>query len=155
MRMEENHVWAGSDRQFFAVLTKVVFITGFSRMVVERRWEAFRAAFADFAPEVVAGFDERMIERLLSRNSRIVRNARKVRATVANAAVCVELSNSHTSLERFVAHAGGLGKDAACRLFGRTFAAVGESAASTLWTILYGGVAESENLLATPRGGFL
>lgn len=149
--MENGHAWVGSDRQFFAILTKVVFVTGFSRMVVERRWDAFRAAFADFAPDAVAAFDEVAIERLLSRDSMIVRNARKVRATVANAAVCVELSRVHQSLEQFCAVARELGESAACRLFRQTFAAVGESAAAALWKMLY----EGQEFRESPRNRFL
>lgn len=130
--------WVGTDNQFFSLLTKVVFVTGFSRSVVERRWGAFRAAFADFSPGDVAQFDEAVIERLLSRESLIVRNARKVRATIVNAAVCVELVTRHGSLQDFSAHTGELGREAASRVFRKTFAAVGDSAANTLCNTLYG-----------------
>ncbi len=136
--IQTDSLWVGSDRQFFALLTKVVFVTGFSRMVVERRWEAFRTAFADFSPEDVARFDEVAIERLLSRESLIVRNARKVRATVVNAAVCVELVSRHGSLQDFSARTGKLGRVAASRVFRKTFSAVGDSASSTLCNTLYG-----------------
>ena len=136
--MQTDRLWVGSDKQFFSLLTKVVFVTGFSRMVVERRWEAFRAAFADFSPADVAQFDEVTIERLLSRESLIIRNARKVRATVVNAAVCVELAGAHRSLQEFSAHTGALGRDVACRVLRKTFSAVGDSAANTLWNTLYG-----------------
>ena len=136
--VQTDSLWVGSDRQFFSLLTKVVFVTGFSRTVVERRWEAFRAAFADFSPGAVAQFDEAAIERLLSRESLIIRNARKVRATVVNAAVCVELAAAHGSLQDFTVHTGELGRDAACRVFRKTFAAVGDSAANTLCNTLYG-----------------
>lgn len=122
-----------ADDRFFEVLTQVVFATGFSAAVVQNHWEAFRAAFEDFRAQQVAGFGEDRVERLLRRDSAIVRNVRKVRATVENARVCVQLAARHGSLGAYVASLAEQGEMKARRALERDFRMVGESAARVLW----------------------
>ncbi|AEA23272.1 DNA-3-methyladenine glycosylase I [Pseudonocardia benzenivorans] len=66
------------------------FQSGLSWLVILRKRESFRAAFAGFDPAVVAGFDDADVERLMA-DSGIVRNRRKVDATIANARAVLEL----------------------------------------------------------------
>ena len=131
--------WNGSDAAFLELLTKMVFATGFSRAVVERRWPAFREAFARFDPAVLAEFDERTVELLLSRQSGIVRNARKVRATLENARICAALAGEYGSLAKYCAHVQSLGQVAGCRLLAKAFRSVGDSTAQAIWRELRGG----------------
>lgn len=130
--------WVGDDEAFLALLTKIVFCTGFSRVVVERRWTAFCLAFGGFDLNFVAAMDELMQEALCKKDSGIVRNARKVSATVANAGICLAYvaefgplcGLSHKILE--------LGeKEGAARLR-RMFHQVGEAASVTLYKTLAG-----------------
>ena len=60
------------------------FQSGLSWLTILRKRPAFRAAFADFDPARVAGFDEDDVRRLLA-DAGIVRNRAKVEATIANA----------------------------------------------------------------------
>lgn len=129
-------VWQGTDRDFLELLTKIVFRTGFSRSVVERRWPAFHEAFQKFELEAVAAFDEALMESLVNRDSAIVRNLRKVKATAVNARICLALRGEHGSLAGFVLHVAELGEAAGRRLLARTFCMVGDSAAASLWTAL-------------------
>jgi DNA-3-methyladenine glycosylase I len=60
------------------------FQSGLSWLTILRKREAFRRAFASFDPDVVAGFTEDDIERLLADDS-IVRHRGKIEATITNA----------------------------------------------------------------------
>ncbi len=60
------------------------FQSGLSWLTILRKRPAFRTAFAGFDPEVVAGFGPEQVEALMA-DSAIVRNRRKIQATIANA----------------------------------------------------------------------
>lgn len=66
------------------------FQSGLSWLTILRKREGFRAAFAYFHPETVAAFGPEEIEALMH-DSAIVRNRRKIAATIANAAATIEL----------------------------------------------------------------
>ncbi|WP_426593939.1 DNA-3-methyladenine glycosylase I [Cellulomonas sp. McL0617] len=59
------------------------FQSGLAWITVLRKRPAFRAAFADFDPEVVAGFGDDDVARLMA-DAGIVRNLAKIEATIAN-----------------------------------------------------------------------
>ncbi len=75
---------------YFEVLTKAVFQSGMSWSVIERKWDGFRAAFHAFDPERVAALTPEKVA-ALEEDTRIVRNKRKIRATVDNAQALLEL----------------------------------------------------------------
>ena len=60
------------------------FQSGLSWLTILRKRPAFRAAFAEFDPARVAGFDDHDVRRLMA-DAGIVRNRAKVEATIANA----------------------------------------------------------------------
>ena len=64
--------------------TLEAFQSGLSWLTILRKREGFRAAFAGFDADVVAGYGEDDVERLMA-DPAIVRNRAKVRAAVANA----------------------------------------------------------------------
>jgi DNA-3-methyladenine glycosylase I len=66
------------------------FQAGLSWATILRKRPAFRKAFADFDPEVVAEFDGADVERLME-DPGIVRNRMKVNATIANARATIGL----------------------------------------------------------------
>jgi DNA-3-methyladenine glycosylase I len=66
------------------------FQAGLSWVTILRKRPAFRAAFADFNPDTVAGFTETDVERLLQ-DPGIVRNRLKIRAAVTNARATIAL----------------------------------------------------------------
>ncbi|MHA3701679.1 DNA-3-methyladenine glycosylase I [Jatrophihabitans sp. YIM 134969] len=68
----------------FERLSLEAFQSGLSWLTILRKRPAFRAAFAGFDPEVVAAFGEPDVERLLA-DAGIVRNRRKIDATITNA----------------------------------------------------------------------
>jgi DNA-3-methyladenine glycosylase I len=83
------------DRELFERVSLEAFQSGLSWITILRKREAFRAAFAQFDPEVVAAYDEADVERLLA-DAGIVRNRAKIEATIANARATLELDESLT-----------------------------------------------------------
>jgi DNA-3-methyladenine glycosylase I len=71
-------------------ITLEAFQSGLSWLTILRKRPAFRAAFRDFEPDLVASFDDSDVERLMS-DAGIVRNRAKVVAAIANARATVAL----------------------------------------------------------------
>jgi DNA-3-methyladenine glycosylase I len=79
-----------TEHGLFERLSLEAFQSGLSWLTILRKRPAFRAAFADFDPDHVAAFTEADVQRLLG-DASIVRNQRKIRATIANAQATVAL----------------------------------------------------------------
>ena len=92
---------------YLEALSKAVFQAGISWQVIEAKWEGFRAAFAGFDPETVAAFTDDDVERLMD-DPGVVRNRRKIEATVRNAQVMLELDPGVRGLRQLPAFAAGL-----------------------------------------------
>jgi 3-methyladenine DNA glycosylase Tag len=58
--------------------------------VIEKKWDGFREAFAGFDPQAVSQFGPDEVD-ALAQDTRIVRNRRKIEATVDNAQALVAL----------------------------------------------------------------
>ena len=75
---------------YLDVITRAVFQSGMSWRVVEAKWPGFREAFAGFDPAVVAAYTDDDVERLAA-DKAIIRNRRKIEATITNAQAMVAL----------------------------------------------------------------
>jgi DNA-3-methyladenine glycosylase I len=78
------------ERGLFERISLEAFQSGLSWATILRKRPAFRAAFDDFDPGAVAEYGERDIERLMN-DAGIVRNRRKIDATITNARATVRL----------------------------------------------------------------
>ena len=74
------------DRQLYELLMLECFQAGLSWECILNKREAFRIAYEGFDIERVIAFDERKIERLMS-NPGIIRNRRKIEASISNSIV--------------------------------------------------------------------
>jgi DNA-3-methyladenine glycosylase I len=93
------------ERGVFERLSLEAFQSGLSWRTILAKRPAFRAAFADFDPDVVAAFGPEDEARLLA-DAGIVRNRLKVAATIANARAVLELREAGEDLAAIVwAHA--------------------------------------------------
>ena len=93
------------ERGIYERLCLEGFQSGLSWLTILRKRESFRAAFAGFYPERVAGFGERDVERLLA-DAGIVRHRGKIEAAIANARATLTLRTSGERLhELFWGHA--------------------------------------------------
>src|SRR5699024_7937174 len=68
----------------------ISFQAGLSWATILRKRPAFREAFADFQPDVVARFDDDDVARLMQ-DASIVRNQKKIAATINNAQATIKL----------------------------------------------------------------
>lgn len=78
------------DIALFERITLEAFQSGLSWITVLRKRPAFREAFVGFDPLAIAKFNDRDVERLMA-NSAIIRNRRKIDATILNARAMVGL----------------------------------------------------------------
>ena len=99
---EEWGVPVSDDHALFERLALEGFQAGLSWSTILRKREAFRLAFADFAPEVVAAFGAADRERLLA-DAGIVRNRAKIDATIGNAALVLKLAEEYGSFAAYLA----------------------------------------------------
>jgi DNA-3-methyladenine glycosylase I len=78
------------EQGLFERLTLEAFQSGLSWVTILRKRPAFRAAFDGFDPDAVAGYDDADVSRLMA-DAGIVRNLRKIEATITNARATVAL----------------------------------------------------------------
>jgi DNA-3-methyladenine glycosylase I len=79
-------------------LSLEAFQSGLSWLIILRKRPTFRTAFAGFDAEVVAGFDDADVERLLA-DPGIIRNRRKIEAAIANARAVLDIEHHGPGLD--------------------------------------------------------
>jgi 3-methyladenine DNA glycosylase Tag len=111
---------------YLEVLTKAVFQSGISWKVIEAKWPGFREAFAGFDPKKVARLSEQDVDRL-AQDTRIVRNRRKIEATVDNAVELLAIEKEFGSVRAYLRSHGSF--DDTVADLRRRFRFVGETGA--------------------------
>ncbi len=91
----------GSLSDCLEVMTRAVFQAGVSWAMIARRWDGFRAAFAEFDVERVAGFGDADVERLAA-DERILRSPQKIRATMKNARALLALERQEGGFRAYL-----------------------------------------------------
>jgi 3-methyladenine DNA glycosylase Tag len=86
---------------YLETLTKAVFQSGISSRVIEAKWPGFQEALAQFDPTAVARMTTTDVDRLAA-DTRIVRNRRKIQATVDNAQEMLELAREHRTFQNYL-----------------------------------------------------
>ena len=104
------------------------FQSGLSWLTILRKRPAFRAAFSDFAPGVVAGFGPKDVERLLG-DAGIVRHRGKIEAAIANARGTLAAIDAHGSLAALLWSFEPRRRPASASHWGQTPTETAESAA--------------------------
>jgi DNA-3-methyladenine glycosylase I len=89
------------DSEYLDRMSKAIFTAGLSWKMVENKWPAFQEAFSGFLPAKVARFTENDVKALM-RNKGIVRNERKIRATVDNAKMILDIEKEFGSVKEFI-----------------------------------------------------
>lgn len=100
LRVYHDTEWGrpvSSEVGLFERLSLEAFQSGLSWLVILRKRDGFRSAFAGFDPEAVAQFGDAEVERLLA-DEGIVRNRAKIEATIANARAVLELGGEFVPL---------------------------------------------------------
>ena len=90
---------------YLEVMSKAVFQSGMSWKVVEAKWETTREAFYNFDVAKVAAFDEKDLDDL-TKDTRVIRNYRKLAAIVSNAQKMIDLEQEHGSIQNYLRSQG-------------------------------------------------
>lgn len=75
-------------------MTKAVFQSGMSWSVIEAKWDGFQKAFKGFDPKEIARFAPDDVDRL-AQDPGIIRNRKKIEATIDNAVEMQALAEEH------------------------------------------------------------
>jgi DNA-3-methyladenine glycosylase I len=89
------------DRKQFEFLTLESAQAGLSWLVVLRKREAYRRAFANFDPEKVARFSDKRVEKLLA-NPGIIRNRLKIAAAINNARRFLDVQEEFGTFDKYI-----------------------------------------------------
>jgi len=113
-------------------MTKTVFTAGLNWKVVDNKWPNFQKAFAGFSIPKVAGFTDKDTKRLMA-DAGIVRNEKKIQATVHNAGEFLKLEKDFDSFQKYLT-TFGKDEDRMLEAVQERFQHVGPSTARTfLW----------------------
>ena len=88
------------DSAYFENLTHCIFQAGLNWKMIVNKWPGFTEAFAGFDVEKVAGFGDEDVERLMA-DTGIVRNRRKITATIKNAREFKRIAEEHGSFKEW------------------------------------------------------
>ncbi len=89
------------DSEYFERMTRALFAAGLNWKMIENKWPEFKRAFSGFAIAKVANLSERGVGRLI-KDAEIVRNEKKIRATVYNAGEFVRLGREFGSFRKYL-----------------------------------------------------
>jgi len=89
------------DQKLFEFLILEGAQAGLSWITVLRKRENYRAAFDDFNPEKIAGYEKRKINQLMN-NEGIIRNQLKIKSTINNAQRYLDIQSNHSSFSDYL-----------------------------------------------------
>jgi DNA-3-methyladenine glycosylase I len=89
------------DRKLFEFLILEGAQAGLNWETILKKREAYREAFAEFEPAQVAQFEALQVEKLLQ-NPGIIRNRRKIKSAIQNAAVFIKIQNEFNSFDQYI-----------------------------------------------------
>jgi DNA-3-methyladenine glycosylase I len=89
------------DRTHFEFLVLESAQAGLSWITILRRRENYRKAYLNFKPEKVASFDETRLDKLLN-NPGIIRNRKKIEASINNAQRFLEIQAEFSSFDNYI-----------------------------------------------------
>ena len=91
---------------YLEVMSKAVFQTGISWRVVDAKWAGIRDALRQFDPGAVGWLSPDELD-ALAKDTRVIRNLRKLEAISGNARQMLELERQHGSFRGYLRSHGG------------------------------------------------
>jgi 3-methyladenine DNA glycosylase Tag len=95
-----------NDDDYFERMNGAIFQAGLNWKMIENKWKSFRQAFSGFSIEKLAKLGERDVGALM-KNEGIVRNEKKIRATIFNAQAALQLKKEFGTFRRYIDSFGG------------------------------------------------
>jgi DNA-3-methyladenine glycosylase I len=125
-----------NDDAYFERMTKTLFSAGLNWKVVDNKWPSFRKVFLGFSPSKVSKFTDKNIGTLM-KNPEIIRNEKKLKATVHNAGEFLKLRKDFGSFKGYLDSLGKNEQELLSDIQAK-FLHVGPSTARTfLWSVGY------------------
>jgi DNA-3-methyladenine glycosylase I len=90
-----------NDDGYLEQMSRAIFQAGLNWRVIENKWPNFKKAFSNFSAEKVARLGEREVKTLMQ-DAGIVRNERKIRATILNAKEFTRLKKEFGSFDNYL-----------------------------------------------------
>ena len=100
-----NQIDARTPDDYLEVLSRVVFATGISGDVVDRKWPDIREAMHNFDAHRIANLSPDELDQLSS-DPRVIRNRRKLEGIVANAQTLLKLEHEYGSVRNYLKSLG-------------------------------------------------
>lgn len=98
---EEWGVPLHDDRKLFEFIVLESAQAGLSWITILKKRENYRKAFDDFDPNKIARYDGEKIEELMN-NKGIIRNRRKIEATINNAQAFLDVQEKYGSFDKYL-----------------------------------------------------
>lgn len=89
------------DKGYFENMTRIIFQGGLNWRIIDKKWSNFQKAFSEFSIDVVAGFNDAEVERLM-KDSGIVRNRAKIIATIHNAKQFQIIAKEYGAFQNYI-----------------------------------------------------
>ncbi len=121
-------ITADGDDGYLEQLTKAVFRAGFSWAVIREKWDNFVESFDKFELARVASYGPDDLERLFEDRG-IVRNRRKIVATVENARTMLDQIAEHGSFHAYLRTLDHLDYYSRMKVLTRPFVGLGRTSA--------------------------
>lgn len=90
-----------NDDAYLENMTRVIFQAGLSWRLVEKKWPNFQEAFENFSINRIARFTDDDVKRLMA-NEGIVRNRKKILATIHNATQFQTIKKEFESFQAYI-----------------------------------------------------
>ena len=113
-----------TDAEYLDNLTRKIFISGFAGPPVKARWPRIREVFYAFDPGTVAEMPGLLIDHV-QQDPGVIRNGRKLRATVANASEFVRIHEEFGSFHDYLRSLDDLPYERRAREISKRFKSVG------------------------------
>ncbi len=118
-----------NDAGYLAAATKIIFMGGLNRQVVENKWDGFLRAFSGFDVERVAEMTLLDVERLAADDS-VIRYKAKLQAVVDNAGEMRQIAAEYGSFARWLDQTfQAQGAEGTAKELARRFAYISEGGA--------------------------
>lgn len=98
---EEWGVPKYKDEELFELLILEIFQAGLSWEIVLKKRESFRVAFDEFNIEKIIRYDEKKVDKLMN-NRKIIRNKKKILATINNANIFKKIQSEYGSFSNYI-----------------------------------------------------
>ncbi len=98
---EEWGVPVHNDKKLFEFLVLDAFQAGLSWTTILKKRENFRVAFDDFDATVIANYGEDKVSELMQ-NTGIIRNQLKIRSTIKNAELFLDIQKEYESFDSYI-----------------------------------------------------